>query len=90
MIQKKKELSEEMSDYLPINVMNIIQKLVSKILANRLRWVLPDLISSSHTAFIQGKQITKNFNAIREMLHDISSSANRLASSKLTLQRRLI
>lgn len=70
----KKEVSKRVGDYRPISVMNAIPKLISKILANRLRLVLPDLISSNQTAFIQGRQITENFNATREMLHHISKS----------------
>lgn len=48
----KKDFSEQVGDYRPISVMNVIPKLISKLLANRLRGILPDLISSSQTAFI--------------------------------------
>ncbi|XP_078174444.1 uncharacterized protein LOC144568089 [Carex rostrata] len=54
--------------------MNAIPKLISKLLANRLRIHLPELISSNQTAFVQGRQITENFNSTREMLHHISTS----------------
>ena len=61
-------------DYRPISVMNAIPKLISKLLANRLRSLLPALISSNQTAFVQGRQITENFNSTRELLHHISCS----------------
>lgn len=70
----KKENPARVSDYRPISIMNVIPKLISKLLVNMLREVLPELISSNQNAFIQGWQITENFNWTREMLHHISNS----------------
>ena len=61
MIQKK-EAPQEISDYQPISVLNVIPKLLAKILANRLRSLLPQFISQNQTAFVKGRQITENFN----------------------------
>lgn len=63
-------------DFRPISVINLIPKLISKILANRLRLKLPDLISPCQTAFIRGRQITDNFVATREVLQHIHKSKN--------------
>ena len=70
----KKENAVQVGDFRPISVMNAIPKLISKLLANRLRGHLPNLISSNQTAFVQGRQITDNFNSTREMLNHISNS----------------
>lgn len=70
----KKDNPVRVGDYRPISVMNAIPKLISKLLANRLRSLLPALISSNQTAFVQGRQITENFNSTRELLHHISCS----------------
>lgn len=83
----KKEKSESVGDYRPISVMNVIPKLISKILANRLRRVLPELISSSQTAFIQGRQITENFNATREMLQHIASTGKSACFIKIDFSK---
>lgn len=70
----KKLVSEKVGDFRPISVMNSVPKLISKILANWLRGLLPSLISPCQTAFVQGCQITENFNATREILHHISKN----------------
>lgn len=74
----KKEISENVGGYRPISVMNVVPKLIPKLLANRLRTVLPDLISTNQMASIQGRQITENFNATREMLYHISIALSHL------------
>lgn len=65
---------QRVEDFRPISIMNAVPKLIAKVLSNRLRGSLPDLISSSQTAFIGGRQISENFNTTRELLHHISSS----------------
>lgn len=67
----KTDMPKTTSDFRPISVINLIPKLITKILSNRLRAKLPDLISSSQTAFIRGRQISENFVATRETLHHI-------------------
>lgn len=62
------------NDFRPISVINVIPKLLAKILANRLKYKMPGLISANQTAFIRGRQITDNFVATRELLHHISHS----------------
>lgn len=72
----KKESPVSIWDLWPISVINIIPKLLSKILANRLKAKMPDLISCNQTAFIQERQIMDNFVATRELLQHIASSKN--------------
>lgn len=51
----KKESPSLVNDYRPISVINAVPKLFSKLLSNRLRTQMPNLISCNQTAFIQGR-----------------------------------
>uniref|UniRef100_A0A2N9GXN7 Reverse transcriptase domain-containing protein n=1 Tax=Fagus sylvatica TaxID=28930 RepID=A0A2N9GXN7_FAGSY len=53
----KKMGASDVKDFRPISLTGSIYKIISKVLANRLREVLGSLLSLSQNAFIQGRQI---------------------------------
>ena len=53
----KKVGASDVKDFRPISLTGSIYKIISKVLANRLREVLGSLLSPSQNAFIQGRQI---------------------------------
>lgn len=56
LVPKKKE-AEEIRDYRPISLVGSVYKIISKVLAERLKTTLPRLISPNQSSFVEGRQI---------------------------------
>lgn len=52
--------AETLKDFRPISCCNILYKVVSKILANRLKVFLPELVEPNQCAFVKGRLLLEN------------------------------
>lgn len=66
----KKTEALEMKDYRPISCCNVIYKVISKLIANRLKVVLPQFIAANQSVFVQERLLIENLLLATELVKD--------------------
>ena len=70
-----KEQGEDTPDkFHPISLCNVILKIITKVLENRLKPLLPNLISPKQTDFMEGRQILDGIIMAHEMIHSLKQT----------------
>lgn len=66
----KKDNATEMRDYRPISCCNVLYKVISKIIANRLKGTLSGCISCNQSAFVKDMLLVENLLLATEIVKD--------------------
>ncbi|CAA7059505.1 unnamed protein product [Microthlaspi erraticum] len=74
LIPKHKD-SQTMNDYRPIACCNFLYKVISKILANRLKLILSDAIEPNQSAFVKGRLLVENVLLASELVNGYHKSS---------------
>ena len=67
---------KRVADFCPISLCNVVYKLISKVLVNRLKMFLASAISESQSAFLSSRLISDNVLVAFETLHYLKRKTN--------------
>ena len=73
----KKTSPSTASDYRPISLCNVVYKLISKVLVNRMKNILPSIIDECQSAFVPKRMIFDNIIVAHETIHTMQSKRRR-------------
>lgn len=70
----KKDKPNLVSDFKPISLCNVNFKIITKILANRLKLVLPKLIGQEKAGFVSDRCSFDNIIVVQEIVHTLQTN----------------
>ena len=62
-----------MTEFKPINLSNVTYKIIAKVLSNKLKAVLPQIITENQSAFLFERLITDNILVAFEIIHYVNN-----------------
>ncbi|KAH9673090.1 reverse transcriptase domain-containing protein [Citrus sinensis] len=74
----KVEHPDSLRLYRPISLCPVIYKAITKIMANRLKGILPDLIGPMQTSFVPGRHIRENIIIAQEIIYTMRRKSGKI------------
>eukprot|EP00253_Pinus_taeda_P032627 PITA_32627 len=59
--------------YRPIGLCNVVYKIISKVMAKKLKPLMPSLVSREQSGYVEGRQILDNIIQAHEVVHSLTS-----------------
>eukprot|EP00253_Pinus_taeda_P033811 PITA_33811 len=78
---------EEANGYRPIALCNVIYKMITSLIAKRLKPLLDNLISAEQTGFVEGRQILDGLVVTQEVIHSLKVKKQKGMMIKLDLSK---
>lgn len=77
------------SQYRPITLMNVLIKVITKVVANRIKMFVAKLVSEVQCSFIPGRQTSDNIIIVQELLHSMRRMKGRtgIMAIKIDLEK---
>ena len=69
----QQDLAQIADKYRPIALCNVVYKIISKVVANRLKPLLPSLVSEEQSGYVEGRKILNNIIQAHEVVHTLTS-----------------
>jgi len=83
----KVDSPQRVADFRPISLVSSVYKILSKVLANRLRKVVGNVVSDSQSTFIKGRQILDGILVANELIDDAKVKKKDLLKFKLDFEK---
>ena len=81
----KEKGANSFNHFRPISLCNIGYKLITKVMANRLKGLLPKIIPVNQGGFFKGRLIMDNFILVQEAIHSSIQNKEKAMAIKLDL-----